>query len=32
VIPTLSQLGIIGMSLVMFGGVLVLRRRAAPRT
>jgi len=27
VIPTLSEWGIIGMSLVMFGGVLFLRRR-----
>jgi len=32
VVPTLSEWGIIGMSLVMFGGVLVLRRRAASRT
>jgi len=32
IIPTLSEWGIIGMSLVMFGGVLVLRRRRAPRT
>ena len=31
VIPTLSEWGIIGMSLVMFGGVLILRRRTAPR-
>ena len=28
-VPTLSEWGIIGMSLVMFGGVLVLRRRRA---
>jgi len=27
VVPTLSEWGIIGMALVMFGGVLVLRRR-----
>ena len=31
VIPTLSEWGIIGMSLVMFGGVLFLRRRRFDR-
>jgi M6 family metalloprotease-like protein len=31
VVPTLSEWGIIAMSLVMFGGVLVLRRRRAER-
>jgi len=31
VIPTLSEWGIIAMSLVMFGGALVLRRRRAQR-
>jgi hypothetical protein len=29
VVPTLSEWGIIGMALVMFGGVLALRRRRA---
>jgi hypothetical protein len=32
IVPTLSEWGIIGMSLLMFGGVLVRRRRTTPRT